>query len=608
MITAEQQSIAEASADSRQLVTAGAGTGKTYVLIERLVYLVEAANLSPGQEILLLSFSRAAVSEIRRRVKAATGNVGFIQASTFDSFATRLLSIIEPDGDWTAESYEGRITRATLLIETEPEAQEFLSDYRHVLVDEVQDLVGERAELVKSILTHTSGGFTLFGDPAQGIYNFQLEGEARLLGCAVLYRDIRRLFGSSLKEPALSQNFRAQSEITRRPLEFGLELSGESPDFAAIRSELDTIVFELPSLGPMSSAHAMLRACREPTAILCRTNGEALLVSGELYGAAIDHRYQRRATDRAVSGWVARCFSHLPHPSVSRRQFLERIEGLREQGAKVDSEEAWNLLKRMDQRRGQEIDVAKVAKRIVERNVPDELCSPEEASIVVSTIHRAKGLEFDRVIVMGSSEVEDDESTIGEETRLLYVSLTRPKFELFHADVPEATWLRKAKDADERWVLKGWKKWMTRGVEVRGEDIHSSDPAGGYILRGIDPAATQRYLADEVKRGDRLTMERIISSVTGASRVFYAVRHKDSIIGVTSEAFGGTLLNLLKVNSRWNVQWPKRIEEIFVEAVDSVAGSSAAGIRSGLGSSGIWLRVRPVGMGRLVFEKSGSGK
>ena len=46
-----------------------------------------------------------------------------------------------------------------------------------------------------------AGGFTLFGDPAQGIYNYQLEGEARRICSAVLYEWIRAHSGPRLEEP-----------------------------------------------------------------------------------------------------------------------------------------------------------------------------------------------------------------------------------------------------------------------------------------------------------------------------------------------------------------------------------------------------------------------
>jgi superfamily I DNA/RNA helicase len=61
--------------------------------------------------------------------------------------------------------------------------------------------------------------------------------------------------------------------------------------------------------------------------------------------------------------------------------------------------------------------------------------TPEtEADYVVSTIHRAKGLEWDRVKVCGDFRFKiDDEgrtTLIDEEKRLLYVALTRARTEM----------------------------------------------------------------------------------------------------------------------------------------------------------------------------------
>jgi superfamily I DNA/RNA helicase len=57
--TDEQQQVIERPADSRTLVIAPAGSGKTYTLVRRLDHLLDE-GLS-NDEILMLSFSRAAV-------------------------------------------------------------------------------------------------------------------------------------------------------------------------------------------------------------------------------------------------------------------------------------------------------------------------------------------------------------------------------------------------------------------------------------------------------------------------------------------------------------------------------------------------------------------
>ena len=54
-----------------------------------------------------------------------------------------------------------------------------LTDVRHLIVDEVQDLVGVRARLVLAVLATLPPdvGFTLLGDPHQAVYDFQLEDQ-----------------------------------------------------------------------------------------------------------------------------------------------------------------------------------------------------------------------------------------------------------------------------------------------------------------------------------------------------------------------------------------------------------------------------------------------
>jgi superfamily I DNA/RNA helicase len=53
-LTEEQRRIVEAPPAARLLITAGPGTGKTHVLVERLVVLIVLHRLRPGDEILVL--------------------------------------------------------------------------------------------------------------------------------------------------------------------------------------------------------------------------------------------------------------------------------------------------------------------------------------------------------------------------------------------------------------------------------------------------------------------------------------------------------------------------------------------------------------------------
>ncbi len=86
-----------ADSDGPQLVVAGPGTGKTEFLVRRAAHLVDSGKAKPSQ-ILILTFSRRAAGELSHRVVASLppGGPG-IGASTFHSFAHRLLEIHGPE-------------------------------------------------------------------------------------------------------------------------------------------------------------------------------------------------------------------------------------------------------------------------------------------------------------------------------------------------------------------------------------------------------------------------------------------------------------------------------------------------------------------------------
>jgi superfamily I DNA/RNA helicase len=214
VLTPDQETIAAAPPEARLLVTAGAGTGKTHVLIERLHRFSEKHDLSLADDVLVVSFSRAAVGEIRRRLRERGGAAAYGTVSTFDSFASRLLLRHSPPATLTGMDFDARIEAACTLISESEEAREELLRLRHVIVDEVQDLVGIRRGLVQSILERSEAGFTLFGDPAQGIYNFQASDPVeRQLGSLIFFDWVKQgLPERPVEEHTLTKNFRFQTD------------------------------------------------------------------------------------------------------------------------------------------------------------------------------------------------------------------------------------------------------------------------------------------------------------------------------------------------------------------------------------------------------------
>jgi DNA helicase-2/ATP-dependent DNA helicase PcrA len=79
------------------LVIAGAGTGKTRVITERVRHLLQSDPSLSGENILGLTFTRKAAGEMKTRVVKAVGERGKnVTLSTFHAFCESLLTEIEP--------------------------------------------------------------------------------------------------------------------------------------------------------------------------------------------------------------------------------------------------------------------------------------------------------------------------------------------------------------------------------------------------------------------------------------------------------------------------------------------------------------------------------
>lgn len=87
----EQQRAAVETESRRALVLAGAGSGKTRVLVERIAHLIEHKKVSPF-EIVAMTFTRKAGGEMKSRLEARLGKSSWgIQVGTMHAFALKML-------------------------------------------------------------------------------------------------------------------------------------------------------------------------------------------------------------------------------------------------------------------------------------------------------------------------------------------------------------------------------------------------------------------------------------------------------------------------------------------------------------------------------------
>lgn len=158
-----------ADKDSRCIVVAaGPGSGKTRVLVHKPASPLLLEDVK-HEQLLMLTFSRAAATEFKQRLMELIGNAAhFVEIKTFHSYCFDLLGRIG-----NLEDAKNVVAKATEMI-NQGEVEPNKIGKTVLVIDEAQDMGVEEYALVKALMNKNEEMRVIaVGDDDQSIYEFR---------------------------------------------------------------------------------------------------------------------------------------------------------------------------------------------------------------------------------------------------------------------------------------------------------------------------------------------------------------------------------------------------------------------------------------------------
>ncbi len=410
--------------ESRNIVVAaGPGSGKTRILVHKLASLILMEDVK-HEQLLMLTFSRAAVTEFKKRLFKLIGNsASYIEIKTFHSYCFDLLGrvgTLEKSEDIIQETVKrikngdvevSKITKAVLVI------------------DEAQDMDANEFELISALMEHNEDLRVIaVGDDDQNIFEFRgasskylkqlmTDKEAVLYELVENYRSRRNLV-----DYANQFVRRIPYRLKTTPIHAVQDANG---NIVLVRYRSDHLIS--PTVHDILSAPLTGSTC-----VLAKTNDEALQMTGLL----LKHGMYAKLI-QSNEGFDL-------YNLLEIRFFLSQLNLTN--GTYIISDDVWvNAKKRLVERfsTSSNLELCKNLIKDFEETNPkakyksdlemfiresklEDFFGENIETLYVSTIHKAKGREFDNVYLM----LDQFDPTTEEAKRLLYVAMTRAKHNL----------------------------------------------------------------------------------------------------------------------------------------------------------------------------------
>ena len=405
------------------VVAAGPGSGKTRVLVHKLASLMLMEDVK-HEQLLMLTFSRAAATEFKQRLIDLIGNAAFfVEIKTFHSFCFDLLG-----KTGTLDEVDDMVARAAQMIEN-GEADQGHINKTVLVIDEAQDMDKDEYALVKALM-HNNEEMRVIavGDDDQNIFQFR-GADSRYMQSFIDDMQATKY--------EMIENYRSRQAIVTLANHFSKNISRrmKTSPCIAVQKEIGKVQItqyqsenlEIPLLQQLMNTYHGERAC-----VLTNTNDEAARIVGLLTKQGINAkliqsaegfrfcnlaevRYFMKCIDNEASSPVIddRLWEKAKQITISNYQTSTCIDYLCEFFAMF---EKTNRTKYKND----------LVDFVLESNLED-FCGDGNQTVMVSTIHKAKGREFDTVYLLLNKELANTD----EKKRKLYVGMTRAKQNLY---------------------------------------------------------------------------------------------------------------------------------------------------------------------------------
>ena len=406
------------------VVAAGPGSGKTRVLVHKLASLLLLEDVK-HEQLLMLTFSRAAATEFKIRLYELIGNAAaFVEIKTFHSYCFDLLG--RPGN---IENSQNVVREAAQMIR-DGEVELGRITKTVIVIDEAQDMDSDEFALIEALMERNDNMQVIaVGDDDQNIYGF-------------------RGSDSKYMRSFITENSAAKYELTEnyRSCKSIVALANAFAETITDRMKIAPIIAVNDNEGKLQLIRHKSRCLDEAVVnsviasydgtgtacVLTSTNEEALRIMGLLQKKGL-----KAKLIQSNEGFDIYNIAEI-------RYFMKKIEaGL---SSPVIDDKLWNEAKNdLSIRYSRSdclplcLDLLEDFEKSVQRKYKNDLdmfiheskledfYRSEKGTVLVSTIHKSKGREFDSVYMLLNNVSADTD----EERRKIYVGITRAKSKLY---------------------------------------------------------------------------------------------------------------------------------------------------------------------------------